>query len=296
MLRVVLVGLGLSMLMVSPAYGSVTPTTAAPSAENPRTEIHAQGHSSPDGRGQFSLALQDDFQDRKPGYKGTPKHVAVSYKFPHTNNPYLDMITNYPDCPSSVQRVDYTSDFSGAGADKFITCPDGTVTIIDMLPTDPNQPRTKAPVPPEVTQFAHDFFAIADIPQPQPVISAPEGICGVVHTLNLHMPTEAIYTYDDSTFGPMIMHVYGTVKVDWGDGTGVDTYTDGGADFPNSDIGHSYTTVGHYKITVTASWIARITIGPYQGQTYNLQVGGVTTSGQIPDFHVIQLQAVITNG
>jgi hypothetical protein len=290
MLRKTLLTVAVITLAPLPAYGA----TNDPASRQPPT-VTVTSQSTVGGGANLSVqGHQDPFGLRKPGYHGAVSHTKVGSRPPKSTTSNITVQSIFADCDPADKQVADTYSAIGLGDIGVIIClyrPFATPTPGTNKPTvTPTQP------PAEVTDFARDFFQSVALPQPQPVISAPEGICGVVHTLNLHMPTEQIYTYNDTNFGDVTMHLYGTVSVDWGDGSAVDKYHDGGADFPNSDIGHSYTTVGHYRITATASWTAQITIGPYQGGFYDLVIGGVTTSGQIPDFQVIQLQAVITEG
>jgi hypothetical protein len=263
--KFVLVGALLATCVSTPAYG----------AEDSNTSVEVSAGSDANGNGSVIANIEDQgtFNNRSSSYSGPVETGTLSSTPPATIDPNIDICNQ----PAPTQAV-------------LNQCSVATPTLLGT----PTPPPTGTP--PEVQNYARGLFTEADLPKPQPVISAPEGICGVVHTLNLHIPVEKIYTVNGTQFGDVIIHVYGVVKVNWGDGSPIDSYYNGGADFPNSNIGHSYSTVGHYQITATATWTARITIGPYKGQTYNLSVGGVTTSGQISDFHVIQLQAVITEG
>lgn len=169
--------------------------------------------------------------------------------------------------------------------------------FVGPLPTCPfvATPAPGAPLNPgpNVSGFVTDYFRQIPVPQPHPVISAQNGgICGVLHSLNLNMQPEMLYKDPGTPFGDLTMHVYGTVTVNWGDGSS-NTYTDGGADWPHSDIEHSWSRAGTYAITATVNWIAVYSVGPYQGQTFTGSLTGIVTTGAIPAFPVIQAQAVL---
>lgn len=146
-----------------------------------------------------------------------------------------------------------------------------------------------------VIDWVKDYFRRTQLPNPQPQISAPNGgICGVIHTVDMHMPVEVLHQEASTPFGPMQLHLYGKVTVDWGDGT-KDTYASGGGPFPNSAIKHFWTTRGFYNIEAQANWTASYTIGPYNGYTYSGALSGVTTSGSIDNFRVWEAQAMLIN-
>ncbi len=136
-------------------------------------------------------------------------------------------------------------------------------------------------------QRALDYFNSLQMPVPQPTISAPQGICGVEHSLDLHIPARQSFHEPNTPFGPLTLEVFGQFVVDWGDGT-KDTYTTTGAPWPRSDIDHSWTNRGIYNISVTANWRANWSYGGSSGT-----VSGLTTTGAISNWRVIELQAVI---
>jgi hypothetical protein len=144
--------------------------------------------------------------------------------------------------------------------------------------------------------FLTDYFRRIDIPQPQPEISAKNGgICGVEHTIDMHMQPEMVFREQQTDFGPLDFHVYGAITVDWGDGK-KNTYTDGGGPYPYSVIRHAWTHKGFYDITATANWTADFTLGPApDGTVYQGTLEGIVTQGAINDFRVWDIQAVLTN-
>jgi hypothetical protein len=123
-------------------------------------------------------------------------------------------------------------------------------------------------------------------------MSAPNGgICGAVHTLDLHMPVELQHKEVATQFGDLDLHIYGRVDIDWGDGT-KNTYTTSGGPYPSA-IAHSWTTRGFYQIHAHANWIANYTLGPYNGYTYSGVLSGIATDGTINDFRVWEAQAML---
>jgi hypothetical protein len=200
--------------------------------------------------------------------------------------------------PPTTRIVDYVSP-QQASALPF--CDGGSIVpvagnIIIQCVVASGTSTTGDPAPPEVVDFAKSYFSSIQLPVPQPEISAPNGgICGVTHSLDLHIPVEKLYETDGTAFGDVDMHIYGRVNVDWGDGTPFGQYTTSGAPYPNSQISHVWTTKGFYNIAVTVSWDADVVIGPYNGQTYEVDLTGLTTTGGIQNWRVWEAQAVITS-
>jgi hypothetical protein len=145
------------------------------------------------------------------------------------------------------------------------------------------------PTPADARQRVVNYVRSMRLPKPRPEISAPNGgICGVVHTLDLHIDDVNPAFYDPTTdFGPMVVRFHGKFTVDWGDGT-KNVYRTSGGPHP-SVIGHSWTDRGFYNITVTADWTAEWSLGGFSGV-----VGGFRTTGSIDQWRVWEAQAMLT--
>jgi hypothetical protein len=78
-----------------------------------------------------------------------------------------------------------------------------------------------------------------------------------------------------------------TYRVDWGDGTVIETSSNGGP-WPHGEVTHVYQRTGHYDVVVTARWTAQWS-GP-NGDRGDLN--GLTTEGRIARFPVTEVQAV----
>lgn len=125
------------------------------------------------------------------------------------------------------------------------------------------------------------------MPVPHPKMSAEVGICGARHQLNLNIPSSVGIDPQETIFGGLDAYAYGEFEVNWGDGT-IDRYRATGAEYPNSELVHSWSTKGHYQITVTANWSVDWTLGGYSGV-----ISGLRTTASINDFSVGELQAVL---
>jgi hypothetical protein len=136
-------------------------------------------------------------------------------------------------------------------------------------------------------QYAIDYFRSLPLPVPKPVMSAPEGICGAQHSLDLQIPQQMVFTDPETPFGSLAVHVHGSFTVNWGDGR-TDTYSSSGAPWPTSTLVHYWENKGRNDITVTANWSANWTYGTHSGT-----LGGLSTTSRIPGWGVIELQAVL---
>lgn len=195
--------------------------------------------------------------------------------------------------PVRVRNPAKASEPKPCGSGLFYS--DGACVFLDdaNVPTPrPLMPAAPAPVAagepqPEVIT-AIEYFRTHHLPVPAPVVSAPEGITGAVHSLDLRMPATEMYTDNSTPLGPVVLNATGRFTVDWGDGTS-DTYTVTGAPYPDSLLTHTWRDRGTYDIAVTAQWSIDWS---YAGQTGT--VTGLTTTGAIPAFTVYELQAVVT--
>jgi hypothetical protein len=147
-----------------------------------------------------------------------------------------------------------------------------------------------SPTPADARQRVVNYVRSMRLPSPRPEISAPYGgLCGVEHSLNLHIDDVNPAFYDPSTdFGPMVVRFHGKFTVDWGDGT-KNVYRTSGGPHP-SVIAHMWTDRGFYNITVTADWTAEWSLGGFSGV-----VGGFRTTGSIDQWRVWEAQAMLTS-
>lgn len=187
-----------------------------------------------------------------------------------------------PPMVTSCTTVTFSIDDATPGQ---VTC---TQVPLDQAPGPAGGPAHK-PTPQEQAEaYALDYVRTLPMPRPQPEISAPNGgICGAVHSLDLHIPAALSYTDPDTPFGPLVVRISGSFRVDWGDGTS-GTYTTSGAPWPRSEISHSWSTSSHYDLTITADWTANWTFGSWSGV-----LSGLRTTGSIPNWPVLEAQAVL---
>ncbi len=231
-----------------------------------------------------------------PAYAAAPNSVTVEEG--HSGEGTVDVSAGTSGRTSATapprREKRGTSGGGGGEVEAPIECVEGgTFHFTDCsvaTPTFGAPPPGRPPAPPvDRRQYAIDYFRSLPLPRPAPEISAKAGgITGATHSLDLRVPQQVVFTDPETPFGPLVVHAYATFVVAWGDGT-TGTYTDAGAPYPRSDITHSWERRGTYDITVTARWTADWSYGDFSGS-----VRGVSTTGTIAEWPVIELQAVIT--
>jgi hypothetical protein len=244
-----------------------------------------------DEEGNSAVDVEAHDRYRAPGYSGT---VGSSRRQSTECNRNADgqcqVAIQYSECIDEMNRgVTPTT--------AAITDPANTNTYTTVCGYSLPETRTVQYNPQDEADaiaWVRDYFSQTELPKPRPEISAPNGgICGVVHTIDLHMPVEVVHQEGTTPFGALDLHIYGRVRMDWGDGTR-ETYTTGGGPYP-SVIKHSWTTRGYYDINAHATWSANYSLGPYNGYIYTGTLSGIATDGSINDFRVWEAQAMLVN-
>lgn len=180
-------------------------------------------------------------------------------------------------CYATYMRYDRSLVSLAARCDQV---PD-TINFAPLAPAPEQQTAAQA------TAVVRDYIRTLSMPVPAPTMSAPEGITGARHSLDQHMEAARTFPVEDTSFGQLRATAHGRFTVDWGDGT-KNSYTNTGAPWPNSAISHVWTTTGSYGITVTAQWNLDWSLGGYSGV-----ITGLQTTANIPNWHVIEAQAVL---
>jgi hypothetical protein len=120
-------------------------------------------------------------------------------------------------------------------------------TIVAGLPGCPS-----TVVSPE--QVAYSFVREVGAPDPRPAIAPGHAITG--KKAFLETPGSVATTVERSTLlGPLVLEFRPTTfTVDWGDGSGVDTFTAPGRPYPSGTATHVYTHTGRYDVVVRQRW------------------------------------------
>ena len=123
---------------------------------------------------------------------------------------------------------------------------------------------------------------------PAPRIQPGRAIAGKTAFLEIGGAGPRSFDIADPLGGPAT-HVDArpTYRVDWGDGTVIETSSNGGP-WPHGDVTHVYQRTGHYDVIVTARWTAQWSGA--NGERGDLN--GLTTEGRIARFPVTEVQAV----
>lgn len=125
------------------------------------------------------------------------------------------------------------------------------------------------------------------LPKPQPSIAPGRAITGKRAYLETNGQLTHTFT-TDTVFGPLQIVAKGSYTIDWGDGETSGPHAFEGKAWPDGRITHEYLKIGSYDIVVTEKWSASWSFADESGVLRSLQ-----TTGQINDFSVEQIQAVI---
>ena len=191
---------------------------------------------------------------------------------------------NLPDLPAEPDPTFMTM-CGNPDAPSAITY-DGDCTADPVTPGSPIVPSPQQ----QAQTWVTNFFQRVPMPRPQPEMSSPNGVTGGVHSLDLRIDDEVVYTATTPQ-GPLTLHAFAKTYVNWGDGHW-ETYNSTGAPFPDSEIEHTWQDKGIYTIRVVVSWSAQWQIG----NQFSGTVGGVATTANIANWEVHQIRAVITSG
>ena len=141
---------------------------------------------------------------------------------------------------------------------------------------------------PSPDAVAYSFVHSEGAPNPQPHIAPGHAITGKTAYLETRGPPTHTQTFE-TVLGPLtITFAAQDFTVDWGDGSGRDKgpFASPGKPYPDGQARHVYTHKGVVTVTVTQRWVANWSVG---GEGGALEV---TSTGQIPNFELRQLQAV----
>lgn len=278
-------------MMSSNAYGLNQSTTQGRAPSDNGLPSPTVDTNADDGGGSKS-------DTRVKGMHGTISASPRQTKDDPYNMPVIDLPCNTPTSTGTVNSGPKVVAASyHAAADITATTqtydpanpPQVYFAVCQFNTTDPRDPRVQQ----DVLDWLKVYFSKTKLPAPTTEMSAKNGgICGVVHTVDLHMPTELLNRDTNTPFGELTLHVYGRVTMDWGDGSS-DVYMTGGGPYPNSEIKHSWTTRGNYVVNAHADWIANYSLGPYNGVTYNGVLTGIFTDAPPVDFPVFEAQAML---
>lgn len=138
-------------------------------------------------------------------------------------------------------------------------------------------------------QLATRFWDSVPLPAPHPKSQPDFAITGKRTYLTTGDSNHPPAWTKRTPFGALSIAAVGTYVVDWGDGTTTGPYSTTGAPYPHGTITHTYDRTGRVTITVHERWRATWRIGRFHGA-----LGGLHTTGTLPDFRIRQVQAVIT--
>jgi hypothetical protein len=129
---------------------------------------------------------------------------------------------------------------------------------------------------------------IVQLQRPQPRIQPGEAIVGKAAYLEIGGSRSGSWHVEE--MGESIdLSATSVYDIDWGDGSWTRGVASNGGPWPSGDVRHVYTHDGRYTITVHQRWSA--TYSTASGASGSVP-GTLQTRGSIPDFPVIEVQAV----
>ena len=153
----------------------------------------------------------------------------------------------------------------------------------------PGEKGPRAPVPPPLTptEVVERTLVNVRLPSPKPNVDPGYAVTGM--KAYLETGNEKTHEFDaiDTVLGPLRITATSTYTVDWGDGATTGPYSSTGGKYPDGTITHVYQDSGLVDIVVTQNWTAKWRLA---GQTGS--IGGLNSSGDLPDFAVREVQAV----
>ena len=153
-------------------------------------------------------------------------------------------------------------------------------TIVGGLPGCPS-----TVVSPE--QVAYSFVREVGAPDPRPEIAPGHAITG--KKAYLETPGSVETTVQRPTLlGPLVLVFRPTTfTVDWGDGSGTDTFTAPGRPYPSGTATHVFTDTGRYDVVVRQRWAVSWSLAGGGGT-----LGVTGAPSDIPQFEARELEAI----
>ena len=153
----------------------------------------------------------------------------------------------------------------------------------------PGEPRRRAPAPPPVTptEVVERTIVNVRLPRPRPNVDPGYAVTGMKAYLETGNDTTHRFAPIDTVLGPLTITASSTYTVNWGDGSVTGPYSNAGGKYPNGRITHVYQHARTVDIVVTQNWTAQWSLAGQSGT-----IGGLSSSGTLPNFQVREVQAV----
>ena len=229
-----------------------------------------------EGSGTVSIDSYGAESTPRAGSTSGPAKRYVPYERVSTNADGQPCITTgYREVPAGA----------GAAEEAILGLPDQDFgNILAQYPACPQQPGRVQETP---AQIAARYWEEIPLPKPAPYIAPGWAITGKLAYLETNGELRHVHR-NSTVVGPLEISATGTYYVDWGDGETTGPHSVEGKPWPEGEITHEYRWAGTYDILVTERWTASWRLGGQSGTLRELR-----TSGQIDDFRVTQIQAVI---
>ncbi len=160
---------------------------------------------------------------------------------------------------------------------------------VDFIPTPTLQPVNPPARPPRVVAQENAVSVMQEVPLPKPQsrMTAPSGVCGVSHELEIGVPGSFSPPVTQTEMGALHLVAQPLVTVDWGDGSR-DVLTPGKDGAIARTASHQWINRGTYTVTVTAEWTTHWSLAEFSGEIPSLR-----TTTALPEWRVVEAQAVL---
>lgn len=220
-----------------------------------------------------------------PGRGGGPSVPAP--RRPQPAAPLYSYRTIQPDGAGSYCTLTrYTRDKARAAFINAAGRDTGNILAVSSYPPCPRAPR---PLREVARELAREFWDERELPSPTLRAAPGWAITGKSVYLEILGDRERTIEVDNPIGPDVVIHATSEYVIDWGDpyDRKVTRTRSPGGPWPHGDVTHVYTDVGTVTIAVTQRWRATWKAGGEEGT-----LAALRTEGSLPDFRVVQLQAV----
>lgn len=147
--------------------------------------------------------------------------------------------------------------------------------------------RAPAPPPISASEVVERTIVNVRLPEPKPNIDPGYAVTGMKAYLETGNNPTHRFAPIDTVLGPLTITATSTYTVNWGDQTVTGPHSSSGGKYPDGAITHVYQHARTVDVSVTQNWTARWSLAGESGT-----IGGLSSSGQLPNFSVREVQAV----
>ncbi|HEX7167975.1 MAG TPA: hypothetical protein VF230_13440 [Acidimicrobiales bacterium] len=217
----------------------------------------------------------------------SPRRAVPPLKRTTAENPFADVLW-WPELVHRDEGFCLTfrrETFEGAAdSQRFEEAEDRMLDLLHDYDPCPGVQRPPASPRAIAREVVEEFLP----PPPRPEIDPGYAITGKPAYLETNGNLTPTPERRPTPLGDIDVTFTGTYRIDWGDGTPIETHPTEGAPWPAGTIAHTYTNTGTYDVVVSIAWTATWRIA----DTTGIITDNLTSTAIIDNFDVRQLQAV----